>query len=479
MNAVGTTPPKGRYVLAVLLFALLVRGGAMARWSGRLLDDPDGYRHIAEQLTLSFDNFSDLGFGGLRYASASSAVAFRPPLYPWVLALTGSSSIELVWLAARLHVLLGVLTVLWTVRLGAKLGLGNWSLLAGVWVAVDPILVNQSTVIMTETLAACLAVGTLDALAGMSQRPSAWRAALCGLMLGACCLCRPTFLPFAALAPLALLYLLSRSEAPIPPLHRARWAMVCVVALSLVVGVWGYRNYLALGRTVFGTTHGGYTLLLGNNPEFYAYLRGQSTGDDPFDAVEVEPLMNDAWNKARVVYYNEMVARYGPRLRGVQNAPLSIEPMELRVDRLAYEAAFDSIAADPGGFLWACGYRLRRFWGVLPYEAPGGIAALRYAVGAWYAGTLLLALIGIWRLGRTRQLWQTPWLFGALLTLVFMVAHTFYWTDMRMRAPVTPFLCLLAVAGTAFLWQRRSGASITAERLFQPTQLTLTTVEGG
>jgi hypothetical protein len=452
----GNPTPKGRYVLAVLAFALLVRSAAMALWSEKLLDDPDGYRHIAEQLTLSFDNFSTLGFGGLSYISASSAVAFRPPLYPWLLALTGSSSIELVWLAARLHILLGVLTSLWTIRLGVKLGLGPWSLLAGALVAVDPILLSQSTVIMTETLAACLAVGALDALAGMTLRPSAWRAAWCGLLLGACALCRPTFLPFAALAPLALLYLLARSPSLIPSLRRARWTMVCVVTLSLIVGGWGYRNHRVLGRTVFGTTHGGYTLLLGNNPAFFAYLRGEAPTDGPFDAKSVDPLMERAWREARSEFYDDLVARFGPRLRGVQNAPLSIEPLELRVDRHAYESALRSISADPSGFLWACAYRVRRFWGLLPYDSPGGVNALRYVIALWYAATFFFLAAGIWTLGRTRQLWQSPWLFGLLLTAVFMAVHTIYWTDMRMRAPVTPFLYLVAIAGAQSLWRRRA-----------------------
>lgn len=447
--------PKGRHLLAVLLFALLLRSAVAALWMERLRDDPDGYRHIAEQLTLSFDNFSKLGIGGLNYVSASSFVAFRPPLYPWLLALTGSSSLELLWLAARLHVVLGVLTVLWTVRLGTKLGLGNGSLLAGALVAIDPILVNQSTVIMTETLAACLAVAALDALAGMVLWPSAWRAALCGAALGACGLTRPTFLPFAALAPLALLYLLSRTEVAIPPVRRARWTMVSIVVLSLIVGGWGYRNYCVLGRPVFGTTHGGYTLLLGNNPKFYAYLREESAKSGTFSATAVDPATNTIWLDAREQLHQELVARFGPSWRGVQSVPLTIEPLELRVDRLAYEFALRSIAADPGGFFWACGYRLRRFWGLLPYESPGGVAALRYAVGGWYAGMFFFVFAGVWRLGRIRQLWQSPWLFGVLLTLVFTAVHTVYWTDMRMRAPVTPFLCLLAVAGMGFLVRKR------------------------
>ena len=78
--------------------------------------------------------------------------------------LTGAYEPTKLDLTARLHVIFGLLTVWVTILAGARLGLGNWALLAGGLVAVDPILVNQSTVLMTETLAALTAVAALHAL---------------------------------------------------------------------------------------------------------------------------------------------------------------------------------------------------------------------------------------------------------------------------------------------------------------------------
>jgi hypothetical protein len=42
-----------------------------------------------------------------------------------------------------------------------------------------------------------------------------------------------------------------------------------------------------------------------------------------------------------------------------------------------------------------------------------------------------------------------------LLCLSFTAVHTFYWTDLRMRAPLMPFVALVAAAGLAWLTARR------------------------
>ena len=51
---------------------------------------------------------------------------------------------------------------------------------------------------------------------------------------------------------------------------------------------WAIRNQLQFGRPIVTTTHGGYTLLLANNPEFYQWLRAGPWGSvwraDQFDA---------------------------------------------------------------------------------------------------------------------------------------------------------------------------------------------------
>ena len=63
---------------------------------------------------------------------------------------------------------------------------------------------------------------------------------------------------------------------------------------------------------------------------------------------------------------------------------------------------------------------------------------------------LLLAALGIWKL--RGKLLAPPWLWGVLLCLVYTGIHTFYWTNLRMRAPIMPLVALVAAWGFAYLW---------------------------
>jgi len=392
--------------------------------------------------------------------AADGYVAYRPPLYPLVLVATGAYDEGRPLLAIRWHLIFGVLTVWETARLGVKLRLGNWSLLAGALVAVDPILLNQSALIMTETLATLLAVAALDALAGAWERPSVPRGFWCGVVLSLSCLCRPTFLPFAALSTLALLAMRQVNVAAPTMRRRLLVASCCAVMLVSILGVWTARNYRLLGQPIVGTTHGGYTLYLGNNWLYYASLRGelqQAANWPEYNARFLQPEIDAVWRRSGVVR-NQMA--YG---RSVWIAPLGATPYpEVAADNALYDAALDTIANDPGGFLRACLYRLRRFWGLVPIE-PSDKPGMRYAIGAWYFALFAYALAGLWQLGRSRRLWQSPWLFGLLLTLTFMAVHTVYWTDMRMRAPITSVVCLAAAVGTQWLWGLYRGVASPPE----------------
>ena len=71
---------------------------------------------------------------------------------------------------------------------------------------------------------------------------------------------------------------------------------------------------------------------------------------------------------------------------------------------------------------------------------------------------LLLAVVGLSSLGR-RAL-EAPWLAGLTLALAFTAVHAFYWTDLRMRAPLTPVLAICAALGA----QRIAGRGKRVDR---------------
>jgi hypothetical protein len=74
---------------------------------------------------------------------------------------------------------------------------------------------------------------------------------------------------------------------------------------------------------------------------------------------------------------------------------------------------------------------------------------MRWAVAVWYTLELALAAVGAWFL--RKKLWREPWVWGTLLVLSITAVHVFYWTDMRMRAPLVPVVCLAAAYGLATL----------------------------
>ena len=110
-------------------------------------------------------------------------------------------------------------------------------------------------------------------------------------------LCRPTFLPWLGLGVLWVGGMTFRRDASNDSgTYQSRTviirhAVAFVVGASLVLAPWGVRNLAVLGRAKLTTTHGGYTVLLGNNPSFYAFLRSDR-GVSVWDAT---PLA-DAWN---------------------------------------------------------------------------------------------------------------------------------------------------------------------------------------
>jgi hypothetical protein len=252
---------------------------------------------------------------------------------------------------------------------------------------------------MTETLATFLAVLALYALTHHERNRTVVTATVAGAAAGLAVLCRPTFLPW-----LCLLVLLQVSQLT----SRSR------------------------------------VLLLGNNPSFYEHLR--RGGHFPWDARPLFEAWDLRWGTAGAddVRWTDLKTLPASVARP-QLAPAG----ELQDDKLAYALAFRYIREQPWMFLRASWHRVMRFWGWTPVQLTAENSTrtdwLRRVVGVWYFLISLAALAGMTSL--RGQLVRPPWLWGLLLCLVFTAVHAIYWSDMRMRAPCVPILCLLSAAG--------------------------------
>jgi hypothetical protein len=455
-------PPKRRCVRFlcnagfVLCFALVVRGGAVLLMSGGLQNDPDAYWRLAANL-VEHGTFGD----------GDVPTAYRPPLYP--LTLTGCVVLGEHGRAAVgvLHALLGIATVGIVLVLGRWWGLGRrGSAIAALLVACDPILLAGSAQVMTETLATFLATAGLLALtwAGRGQcstaiaggrrpaecaettsnsprtvgsrlLPNLLRQLTAAIALALAALCRPAFLLWTLAAGIVLWwknytsYNIANDNSRGPTARGSisiplsfPWAFG--LGALLVLCPWAIRNQIDFGRPIVTTTHGGYTLLLANNPQFYDWLREGAWG-----SVWQGDQFNADWNRRR---------------------PMN----EIEADRQAYAEAKQTIRGAPGTFFHACLVRIGRFWSPLPHQLTPDETPLRrmsrYAVGLWYIAEFVLVIVGFCRMAKISPHLSPACLWGLLLIGCLMAGHVVYWTDMRMRAPVMPVVAIIAASGLLF-----------------------------
>jgi hypothetical protein len=403
-------------LLAIVAGSIVFRLGLMVQGLGKL-DDPDHYLDVARSL-----------FEGRGFAINGRPTAYRPPLYPILLApLVGTLNRQaLPWGVGAFHLILGVGTVLLTHAAARRWGLSpRVCLIAGGVVAFDPVLVGQARVVMTETLAAFLvsAILALLTITGLKG------AALGGLGFGLASLCRPSLLPPALLTALASLVF-----GPGGWKVRVSRAGILTMITFLTLVPWAFRNKMVFGEPVWTTTHGGYTLALANNWAYYAdILDGWQDGvwsgtNQDIWKLEVE------WKTAGMT--------------------------EPEADRFLQAQAWAMASERPEDFARASVLRVKRFWGISPSSAVYP-RWLRWVCRFWTAPLWLALGIGLFR----RELWRWPGVSALSLIVGLSLVHVVYWTDMRMRAPLVPAIALISAGSVPVL--TRMARSIGSWKLSQ------------
>jgi len=406
---------------AILILSVALRAGMLWKFGGSLHEDRDNYRRIAEQIA-SGEGYID--------PDAHSSTAYRPPLYPLLLAAVlfcGGDNVSI----GIVQLLLGTAIVWFTILCGRRLGLNRAALVAGLLVAVDPLLLHQTVLVMTETLATFLAALLLWICLG---RQTAGLKFVLGVVLGLCCLCRPTFWAFGALAVTVWMIIECGACKTAQERRPACWqsAMLMAAGMTLVIAPWGIRNAVVMGRPIITTTHGGYTLLLAHNP---AYTR--AVVEQPWGAVwEGESV--EEWKSS----IETEMARETPPIDVSHLSPA----VERSRDRWMQNKACQYIREAPRIALEAGLTLLGRFWNIVPMTTKQSplSPAMRLAIGAFYASVFLTMLVGLIRMVRSD--WRSWWPLFALVAS-FTAVHAVYWADMRMRTPLVPVIALLAAAG--------------------------------
>lgn len=433
--------------LWIVCFAVLFRGAVSLAFLDHLRADPDAYRAIAETLGRS-------GVFGLTTPGGEVvATAFRPPLYPTVLSWSVVDGNLKELPIALLHTILGGLTAactylasraVWETDRGRMPGI-----LAALLVIVDPILVQQSTLVMTETMATAIAAVVIWWWMGhLSRRMTLASGIVLGGWLALAYLCRPTFVVWGAM----LLIGLGWSNVPREVDRTRRWLVAGSTGLVLLLAVaaWTLRNASAVGHPVWATTHGGYTLLLGNNPDFYRHLREAG----PFARWDPQTFL------AAYAHRYEGDSSEESFWLGNWDSPVKLQPelsaalTEQEDDELTYQAARATIGRHRMLFAASCLARVYGLWTPFPHGTGERSFGKVLLIGSYYCLLSVAALIGFWRL-RTRMRSSVWWAIPTLI-LTLTLVHAVYWSNMRMRAPAIP---AIAIVAASCLWRIPLGRS--------------------
>lgn len=428
-----------------LLFLIFALRFAVIAIPGNLLQtDPDGYLRLANALVESGV------YGLIDEAGIPHATAFRPPLYPCLLAATiwctGSASL---WAIAGLHAALATLSAAFFLCIGRALQL-RFMAVACLLLSIDPLLMRQSQLIMTETAATTVGLLSWWLLIYQEQHrcenPSTTRpllptwalTLLIGFSFGIATLTRPTAIVWLACV---VAYFAVRSTTQ--RLIMLRQAAYLCVGLVMVLIPWIARNREHFGKSIWATTHGGYTLLLANNSILYDHFATGSVSRD-WD----EDQFHREWAKQK--------------LAAAQRPDYIQRHREVVDDEFAQSVALATIQQRPLMFVWSAVVRIGWLWTPLPNPRPD--SWIKWPITAWYIGLYALAITGAWYLGKNNL--QPGWWLGWLLLISLTLVHAVYWSNMRMRAPALPLLYLLATYGAQSLIARAP----STHRIFPTTQ---------
>ena len=349
-----------------------------------------------------------------------TATAVWPPGYPILLGgiyrLTGGG-----FLAAQIaNALLGGLTAVFTLLLGARLfGIGV-GVVAGVLFAVFPDDIFFSPLILSEVFFGTILTGAVLSFAILHTREGGARLGYWfafGMLVGAATLIRGIALAFL-LVPLAMWWVSSRSL-------RVSALKIAVAGLGLlcVLAPWTVRNYVKLGYPVLVATSIGRTL---------GHAHSETGGPTP-----------QAFQRRR---------KFGRQFEHLPQPQREIETMrawQRMTTRYMWEHQWEELRLIPTRFyqLYKHGHegfllaRDKRESVKLAF-GPRTDRAIRIGANAYYFGVVALAFVGLLAMLADRTRLLIP-----LTVLYFTALHSVLFPGSpRYHSAVIPFLCIAAAA---------------------------------
>ncbi len=348
------------------------------------------------------------GFSARFPSDALHPTAFRPPLYPAILAVpTKVFGPDVLWPARLLAVAIGLGVIALTVTYARRIAGDRAGLVAGLAVAIVPSLVANDTITMTESLGLLLSLGVLLALLDD-------RAALAGVLSGLLLLTRPN----AYLVVLVVTVALWRSVG-------WRRALLSVGVCVLVVSPWVLRNAVVVGAARLVTSDGFTSAAIYGPPALESGGFMDPTVDDWYRDQGIWDLHDDeaAWNSALI----------SQAIDGIASRPTVV--LERAVDGAA------TMAELPGHRAWAAEL------------VDGRDPRFRDATLFVFPILVALGLTGTAMRIRDRRTWPALAIVGGFLALSLVTVSV-----PRLRGPFDLLMCIGIGYLAAWVQGRRSGA---------------------
>jgi len=425
-----------RWLTAILVVALIVR----IAWVATVQPDPrDGrfddtvwYYGTAQHLldgdgyVFPGDAFCELGPG--IGCDEHPPTALWAPGYSAVLAAMFALPGDDIAAARALNVVAGLALVLGVYYLGRRLFDARAGLIAAGIVALFPSLAFFSSLVLTETLFAALAVGLLCLAAAwtLDHNGTLLRALCLGLAAGVVAMVRPEGIVFAGIIVVTWIavYRSWRTELP--------YAAALAAGILVFVIPWTVRNAVQLDAPVAGTTGLGLVLIQAHHPAADAY-------PEFFIASELTDRFADVERPEKELRINNTGVR--------ESIEYAVEhpwrELGLVPDRFAafYRGDRGAIVwnqVEDGGDRKALSSDWAERWGVLSdvyYYAVLAIAVLALPLWVRRSGAKHLLI------------WGPLAAYSAMWAFLFV-------GEPRYHLPVLPLFAVLAGIGLAALWQR-------------------------
>lgn len=330
--------------------------------------------------------------------------ATRPPLTPFFLAtiylVTGPSprvaQVAMALVSAASCVLIALL--------GVELFGTRTGVVAGLLAAVNPFFVFLASMPLTENLGMLLYVWLAILLVRLERTSQPKDAIGAGMIFGLALLNKPAVLGALPLL-VGWLLVVSRRHARRGP----TLAALFVAAAVLAIAPWTVRNYVRLGAVIPVTTQAGGAMYVSNGFHAdYAIGRLEHGATGWYDAPHPGPALDES------------------------------RPVE--ADRRRARAALEFIRTHPGKFAEQAFRKIRIFWGAY----PSAIHQISWA---------LLAALSLAGAYATRHSWRQLVLIYILIVQTASIPILFS-SMPRFRAPIEPFLLLLAAVPLASIVAR-------------------------